>query len=137
KRMTYKEMREKLISLSELWYRVSTAGLSDAVNKVNGELGEKSLAPRVMFVEIEFWPEHSCSASNTLLWNFMFGSTNLSGFRKIIIALSLGTAAYKPDDNVRESRINSCNETFKAVKGLKETELDKKDRKNRLLICHY
>ena len=136
-RMTYKEMREKLIGLSELWYKVSTAGLSDAVNKVNGELGEKSLAPRVMFVEIEFWPEHSFSASNTLLWNFMFGSTNLSGFRKIIIALSLGTAAYKPDDNVRESRINSCNEKFKAVKGLKETELDKKDRKNRLLICHY
>ena len=136
-RMTYKEMREKLINLSELWYQVSTGGLSEAVSKVNAELRDKSLSPRVMFVEIEFWPEHSFSASNTLLWNFMFGSTNLSGFRKIIIALSLGTAAYKPDDDVRESRIRSCNETFKAPQGRKETEPEKRDRKNRLLICRY
>ena len=116
-RMTYKEMRERLIALSELWYKVSTASLSEAVSKVNEELGEKSLPARVVFVEIEFWPEHSFSASNTLLWNFMFGSTNLSGFRKIIIALTLGTAAYKPNDDVRESRIKSCNETYKAPKG--------------------
>ncbi|MEP6912663.1 MAG: SGNH/GDSL hydrolase family protein [bacterium] len=136
-RMTYKELREKLIALSELWYTVSTRGLSEAVSEINAELGEKSLSPRVMFVEIEFWPEHSFSASNTLLWNFMFGSTNLSGFRKIIIALSLGTAAYKPNDDVRESRIRSCNETFKAPKGQKETEPEKRDRKNRLLICRY
>jgi len=141
--MTYKEMRERLITLSELWYKVSTSSLSEAVSKVNAELGEKSLPPRVMFVEIEFWPEHSFSASNTLLWNFMFGSTNLSGFRKIIIALSLGTAAYKPNDDVRESRIKSCNETYKAPKGGKdgkdgkETEEEKRDRKNRLLICRY
>ena len=136
-RMTYKEMREKLITLSELWYKVSTWELSEAVRKVNAELGERSLSPRVMFVEIEFWPEHSFSASNTLLWNFMFGSTNLSGFRKIIIALTLGTAAYKPNDDVRESRVRSCNDTFKAPKGQKETEPEKRDRKNRLLICRY
>jgi len=136
-RMTYKEMREKLINLSELWYQVSTGGLREAVSKVNAELGEKSLSPRVMFVKIEYWPEHSFSASNTLLWNFMFGSTNLSGFRKIIIALTLGTAAYKPNDDVRESRVRSCNETFKAPKERKETETEKRDRKTRLLICRY
>jgi len=140
RRMTYKEMRERLIMLSELWYKVSTASLSEAVNKVNGELEEKSLPARVLFVEIEFWPEHSFSASNTLLWNFMFGSTNLSGFRKIIIALSLGTAAYKPNDDVRDNRIRSCNETYKAPKAgkdRKETDEEKRDRKNRLMICRY
>jgi len=142
-RMTNKETRERLITLSELWYKVSTASLSEAVNKVNEELGEKSLPARAVFVEIEFWPEHSFSASNTLLWNFMFGSTNLSGFRKIILALSLGTAAYKPNDDVRDSRIKSCNETYKAPKARKdskdskETEEEKRDRKNRLLICRY
>jgi len=136
-RMTYKEMRDKLIALSELWYTVSTLGLSGAVSEVNAELGEKGFSRRVTFVEIDFWPEHSFSASNTLLWNFMFGSTNLSGFRKIIIALTLGTAAYKPNDDVRESRVRSCNETFKAPKGQKETEPEKSDRKNRLLICRY
>jgi hypothetical protein len=135
--MTYKEMRARLIALSELWYKVSTASLSDAVAKTNKELGEKSLPARVEFVEIDFWPEHSFSASNTLLWNFMFGSTNLSGFRKIILAITLGTAAYKPNDDVREARIKSCNETFKAPKDRKETEEEKRDRKNHLLICRY
>jgi lysophospholipase L1-like esterase len=142
-RLTYKEMRERLIALSELWYKVSTASLGEAVSRVNAELREQQLPERINFVEIEFWPEHSFSASNTLLWNFMFGSTNLSGFRKIIVALSLGTAAYKPNDDVRDSRVKSCNETFKAPradkgsKAVKETEDEKRDRKNRLLICRY
>jgi hypothetical protein len=141
--MTYKEMRERLIALSELWYKVSTASLSEAVSKINAELGEKSLPEKVNFVEIEFWPEHSFSASNTLLWNFMFGSTNLSGFRKIIIAITLGTAAYKPNDDVREARIKSCNQAFKAPrtskngKEAKETDEQKRDRQNRLVICRY
>jgi len=142
-RMTYQEMRERLIALSELWYKVSTASLSDAVSRVNAELREQQLPERINFVEIEFWPEHSFSASNTLLWNFMFGSTNLSGFRKVIVALTLGTAAYKPNDDVRDSRVKSCNEAFKAPradkgsKAVKETEDEKRDRKNRLLICRY
>jgi hypothetical protein len=142
-RLTYKEMRERLITLSELWYKVSTASLSEAVSKVNAELGQKNLPERVSFVEIDFGPEHSFSASNTLLWNFMFGSTNLSGFRKVIIAITLGTAAYKPNDDVRDARVKSCNEIFKAPKSsknskdAKETEEQKRDRKNRLLICRY
>lgn len=135
--MTYKEMRERLMELSELWYTVSTASLGEAVSKVNEELGKKGLPAKALFVEIEFWPEHSFSASDTLLWNFMFGSTNLSGFRKIIVALSLGTAAYKPNDDVRDRRIKSCNETYKAPKGRKEPDDEKNDRKNRLLICRY
>ncbi len=90
-----------------------------------------------MFTEIDFWPEHSFSAANTLLWNFMFSSTNLSGFRQVIIALSFGTAAYKPDDDVRESRIKSCNETFKPPKEGKENEAEKRFRKDSLLICKY
>jgi hypothetical protein len=142
-RMTYQEMRERLIALSELWYKVSTASLSDAVSRVNAELREQQQPDRINFVEIEFWPEHSFSASNTLLWNFMFGSTNLSGFRKVIVALTLGTAAYKPNDDVRDSRVKSCKETFtaptadKGSKAVKETEDEKRDRKNRLLICRY
>jgi hypothetical protein len=67
----------------------------------------------------------------------MFGSTNLSGFRKIILAITLGTAAYKPNDDVRDSRIKSCNETFKEPKDRKETPEEKRDRKNHLVICRY
>jgi hypothetical protein len=137
RRMTDKEMRERLIALSELWYKVSTATLSETVSKVNEELVGKALPARIRFVEIDFWPEHSFSASETLLWNFMFGSTNLSGFRRIIVALSLGTAAYKPDDEVRESRAKSCKETYKSPKERKETEAEKRLRKDSLLICRY
>jgi hypothetical protein len=136
-RLTYKEMRKRLIALSELWYKVSTASLAEAVASTNKELGEKSLPARVEFVEIDFWPEHSFSASNTLLWNFMFGSTNLSGFRKLILILTLGTAAYKPNDDMRASRIKSCNQTFKAPKDRKEKPEEKDARKNHLMICRY
>lgn len=137
RRMKDKEMRAQLITLSEVWYKVSTASLSEAVTKVNKELEEKNLPPRVTFVEIEFWPEHSFSATETLLWNFMFGSTNLTGFVKILVILSLGRAAFKPNDVVRESRVRSCNETFKAPKDKKESKAEERQRKDSLLICRY
>jgi len=137
KRMSDKEMRDRLIKLSELWYRESTADLREAVNTMNSELAAQNLPPRVSFVEIDFWPEHSFSAAETLLWNFIFGSTNLSGLRKFIVILSFGTNAYKPNDEVRESRIRSCKETFKEPKGVKETPAEKSARKDRLLICRY
>jgi hypothetical protein len=137
RRMTDKELRERLIKLSELWYRVSTEDLREAVETMNSELAAKGLPRKVSFVEIDFWPEHSFSAENTLLWNFVFGSTNLSGLRKFIVILSFGTTAYKPNDQVRESRIRSCNETYQAPKDVKETPAEKSSRKDRLLICRY
>jgi hypothetical protein len=137
RRMTDKEMRERLIKLSELWYKVSSGDIREAVETINSELASKNLPPQVSYVEIDFWPEHSFSADNTLLWNFIFGSTNLSGLRKFIVILSFGTNAYKPNDEVRESRIRSCNETFKAAKGVKESPAEKSSRKDRLLICRY
>jgi lysophospholipase L1-like esterase len=137
RRMTDKELRDRLIKLSELWYRASTADLRAAVDTVNTEYSAQGLPPRVSFVEIDFWPEHSFSAAETLLWNFVFGSTNLSGLRKFIVIISFGTNAYKPNDAVRESRNRSCKETFKEPKDIKETPAQKSDRKDRLLICRY
>jgi hypothetical protein len=137
RRMSDKEMRDRLIKLSELWYRASSADIHEAVETLNAELAARSLPPRVSFVEIDYWPEHSFSADDTLLWNFIFGSTNLSGLRKFIVILSFGTNAYKPNDEVRESRNRSCNETFKAPKDVKETPAEKSSRKDRLLICRY
>jgi len=137
RRMTDKQLRDRLIAISELWYKVSTASLEEAVAKVNKELGVRDGPPRITFVEIGFSPEHSFAAASTLLWNFMFGSTNLSGFRKVIVTLSFGTAAYKPNDSVRESRVKSCNETFKKPKGIKESKADKRSREDHLLICRW
>ncbi|HEV2883950.1 MAG TPA: hypothetical protein VGW36_03775 [Pyrinomonadaceae bacterium] len=137
RRLSDKELRMRLIALSNLWYNASTSSLSEAVRSVNAELIERSLSPRIRFVEIDFGPEHSFAAADSLLWSFIFNSTNLSGFRKIIVALSFGTDAYKPNDDVRESRIKSCKATFKERKDRKETKAEKQYRKDKLLICRY
>ncbi|MEP6568767.1 MAG: SGNH/GDSL hydrolase family protein [Acidobacteriota bacterium] len=132
--MTDKEMRERLIAISDEWYRTSTASLADAVIKTNR--GGPS-SPKVMFAEIQFGPEHLFAAPETLLWTFLFTSTKVSGFAKVVVLLSFGTAAYKANDHVRESRIRSCEETFMKPKGIKEDKKVKEDREDLLLTCRY
>lgn len=135
-RMTDKEMRQRLIAISDEWYKTSTASLAEAVVKTNSA-GTPGLFPRVLFVEIQFGPEHVFAAPDTLLWNFMFASTNVSGFTKIIVLLSFGTAAYKPNDHVRESRVSACEQAFKKPKGIKEDKKVKAAREDLFLICRY
>lgn len=142
RRMTDKEMRQSLIAISDEWYKTSTASLTEAVRKTNALTESqlswlKSSPPRVSFVEIQFGPEHVFAAPETLLWNFMFGSTNVSGLTKVIVLLSFGTAAYKPNDHVRETRVKSCEETFKKPKGIKEDKNQKAAREDLRLICRY
>jgi lysophospholipase L1-like esterase len=137
RRMTDKEMRQRLIAISDEWYKTSTSSLADAVMKINGAASVGSSSPKVTFVEIQFGPEHVFAAPESLLWNFMFASTNLSGFAKVVVLLSFGTAAYKTNDHVRESRIKSCEQTFKKPKGIKEDKDQKNARKDLFLICRY
>jgi lysophospholipase L1-like esterase len=92
---------------------------------------------QMLFVGIEYSPEHAFSAPDTLLWNFMFGSTNLSGLRHAIVVLTLGTAAYKPNDEVRDRRSKSCKETYKRPKGKREDKAQKELREVRDLACRY
>ena len=133
KEMSDKEMRSRLVAISDLWYRVSTASLRNAVNTVNSELAER----RIHFAEIDFQPEHAFAAPESLLWNFKFASTNLSGLRQAIVILSLGTAAYKPNDQVRELRSRSCKEIYEALKKKKETKQEKQVRESSYLACRY
>lgn len=135
RRMTDKEMRQRLVAISAEWYRSSTANLADAVMKANAGLPPSS--PKVLFAEIQFGPEHVFAAPETLLWTFLFASTNTSGFAKVVVLLSFGTAAYKANDHVRESRIKSCEATFKKPKGIKEEKAQKDARKDLFLICRY
>src|SRR5882672_7783318 len=137
RRMSDKEMRARLIAISDEWYKTSTANLVEAVVKTNAQAASDSSPPKVTFVEIQFGPEHVFAAPDTLLWNFMFASTNLTGFRKVIVLLSFGTTAYKTNDHVRKSRIESCEQTFKKPKGLKEDKDQKNARQDLFLICRY
>jgi len=133
RRMSDKEMRERLIAISDEWYKTSTASLMEAVSKTN----TADSIPKVNFVEIQFGPEHVFAAPDTLLWNFVFASTNASGFAKLIVVLSFGTAAYKPNDQVREARVKSCEQTFQKPKGIKEDKEQKNARRDLFLICRY
>ena len=135
RKMSDKEMRARLIAISDEWYKASTASLLEAVTKTNSAANSDS--PKVLFAEIQFGPEHVFAAPQTLLWTFLFASTNVSGFAKLVVLLSFGTAAYKANDHVRESRIKSCEETFKKPKATKETKKEKEDREDLFLICRY
>ncbi len=135
RKMSDKEMRARLIAISDEWYKASTASLLEAVRKTNSAANSDS--PKVLFAEIQFGPEHVFAAPQTLLWTFLFASTNVSGFAKLVVLLSFGTAAYKANDHVRESRIKSCEETFRKPKATKETKKEKEDREDLFLICRY
>lgn len=137
RKMNDREMKERLVANSETWYRVSTASLAQAVAAVNSDLRQAGSSQRVFFAEIEFSPEHAFSAPQTLLWNFKFASTNLSGLRKAIVILTLGTAAYKPDDDVRQVRSQACKEAYKKPRDRKETKDEKKRRELGELACRY
>jgi hypothetical protein len=136
-KMSDREMKDRLVANSEKWYQVSTASLAQAVAAVNSDLRQAGSSQRVLFAEIEFSPEHAFSAPQTLLWNFKFASTNLSGLRKAIVILTLGTAAYKPDDDVRQARSQACKETYRKPKDKKETKDEKKRRELGELACRY
>lgn len=137
RQLTDKERRERLIVNSEQFYTVSNASLREAIKQVNDELQARSSKQRILFADIEFWPEHAFSAKDTLLWTFVFASTNLSGFRKLLVILTFGTSAYKPNDTMRKERTESCKQTYKKPKGLKETKDQKRSRENYYLACRY
>lgn len=137
RRLSNKEMRERLMVNSEVFYENSTNSLRAAIKQVNEELQARGSKQKVLFADIQFWPEHAFSAPDTLLWTFVFDSTNLSGFRKFLIALSFGTGAYNANDAVRKERTKNCKEAFKKQKGRKETKDEKRWRESRLLACRY
>ena len=136
-RLNDKQRRERLILNSEEFYTVSNASLQAAIKQVNEELQARGSKQKVLFADIQFWPEHAFSAKDTLLWTFVFASTNLSGFRKLLVILTFGTSAYKPNDVVRKERVESCKETYKKPKGSKETKEQKQTRENYYLACRY
>jgi len=132
--MSDKEMRRRLVVISNLWHQVSTRSLTEAVQTVNAELAPD---PRIHFAAIDFQPEHAFAAPETLLWNFKFASTNLSGLRKAIVILTLGTAAYKTNDQLRELRSKSCKQIHDRMKKKNETKSEKDIRESSYLACRY
>jgi lysophospholipase L1-like esterase len=132
--MSDKEMRRRLVVISNLWHQVSTLSLSEAVQTVNAEFAPN---PRIHFAAVDFQPEHAFAAPESLLWSFKFASTNLSGLRKAIVIVTLGTAAYKTNDQVRELRSKSCKQIHDRLKKKNETKSEKDIRESSYLACRY
>ena len=54
-----------------------------------------------------------------------------------LIVLLFGKGCVQTKYVVRESRVRSCNETFRPPKDRKESKAEKRYRKDSLLICRY
>ena len=127
-RLSSKEVLERLTANSKEWYQASNRELSEAVRRVNEELGGGR--ERVMFARIEFPPEYAFAARKTRLWGL-----NRSPFRVMLAVLSFGKILLPGNDEVRRQRSASCKELFRREPN--ETAAQKKKRQNLLLLCRY
>lgn len=70
-RLNQEAIFKRIVANSDQWYRSSNKSLSEAVKKVNAELGDtSSFGGRVMFAEIDFLLEHSFRARKTQFVEF-------------------------------------------------------------------
>jgi lysophospholipase L1-like esterase len=124
--MSSKEVFERLKLNSREWYQASNSRLTEAVRKINAEVGQQ----RVVFAKIEFPPSYSFSAPQTHLWNF-----NRSPYRMALLFLSFGKVLLPSNDEVRKHRTASCNVLYREKPN--ETPQEKTDRKALRLFCRY
>jgi lysophospholipase L1-like esterase len=129
-KLSGKQLRERLIALSQSWHQVSNDVLRTAVNRTNAELTARSSRQRVVFVEIPFLPDYSFATRETRLWGF-----NNSFLRKLLVIISLGRIPLKTDDERLNQRVASCKEFYN--RPVNESSQDKKTRELRRTICRY
>ncbi len=128
--LSSREILERLIANSKVWYQTSNKSIAGASAKINSELESKGSRQRVKFAEARFLPEYSFGAPETRLWGF-----NKSPFRRLAVVASFGRVSLQTDDERRKQRIASCDDFFKEKAN--ETEEQKKERESRRLLCHF
>ncbi|MDX6443327.1 MAG: hypothetical protein QOH71_401 [Blastocatellia bacterium] len=127
-RMNDKQLHARLIEVSREWYEGSNEMLAGAAGKADAQLAARGSRQRVLFAEVKFLPEYSFAASQSRLWGF-----DASWIRKLLVILTLGRVTLKTNDEQRNQRGSSCNNTFKASAG--ETKQQKRDRESRIMLC--
>jgi lysophospholipase L1-like esterase len=127
-RMNDKQLHARLIEVSREWYEGSNEMLAGAAGKADAQLAARGSRQRVLFAEVKFLPEYSFAASQSRLWGF-----DASWIRKLLVILTLGRVTLKTNDEQRNQRGSSCNNTFKAPAG--ETKQQKRDRESRIMLC--
>ena len=126
--MNDKQLRERLIEISRVWYQASNRMLAATTEKVDAQLAAKGSRQRAAFAEIVFLPEHSFAAPQSRLWGF-----DASAIRKLLVILTLGRVTLKTNDEQRNQRGSSCKQALRP--SAPETKAQKKAREVRLLQC--
>lgn len=123
-----KELRERLIGISKMWYQVSDEKLADAARTVDAKMAALGSRQRVLFAGVKFLPEHSFGARESRFWGF-----DASPLRKLIVILAFGRVSIRTNDEQRNQRNASCKEAHQPPAG--ETKDQKWARKWRLMLC--
>jgi lysophospholipase L1-like esterase len=126
--MKDKQLRARLIEISREWYQTSNQMLAAATSKVDAQLAAKGSRQRTLFAEIAFLPEHSFAAPQSRLWGF-----DASFLRKLLVILTLGRVTLKTNDERRNQRGTSCQDTFR--RPARETKDQRRARENRIMLC--
>lgn len=125
-----KEMLERLVANSRVWYQTSNRTIAGVAAKINAELQSDGPRQTVSFAEIDFLPEYSFGAPETRLWGF-----NESPVRRLAVISTFGKVRLETNDERRRERIGSCNQFFKEKAN--ETAEQKRERESRRLLCHF
>jgi hypothetical protein len=125
-KVSSKEIFERLKVNSNQWHQTSTIRLTEAVRRINVELGRR----RIIFAKIDFPADYSFAAPKSHLWG-----PNRSPFRMTLLLLSFGKILLPSNDEVRKQRTSSCKEVYKKLPN--ETSEAQQDRKALRLLCRY
>ena len=123
-----KELRRRLIAISQEWYDASNEKLADSAKSVDAKLAASGSRQRTLFARVEFFPGYAFGSHESRLWGF-----DASPLRKLLVILAFGRVSIRTNDETRGQRSESCEKVFKRPEG--ETKDQKRAREWRLMLC--
>ena len=127
-RISDKELRRRLIAISQEWYDASNEKLADSAKSVDAKLAASGSRQRTLFARVEFLPDYAFGSHGSRLWGF-----DASPLRKLLVILAFGRVSIRTNDETRSQRSESCEQVFKRPEG--ETKDQKRAREWRLMLC--
>src|SRR5438309_4426848 len=129
-RISDKELRRRLIAISQEWYDASNEKLASAARSVDARLTASGSRQRILFAKVEFLPDYAFGSHGSRLWGF-----DASPLRKLLVILAFGRVSIRTNDETRSQRSESCKEVFKRPEG--ETKDQESAREWRLMLCKW
>ena len=127
-RISDKELRKRLIAISQEWYDASNEKLANSAKSVDAKLAASGSRQRTLFARVDFFPDYAFGSHESRLWGF-----DASPLRKLLVILAFGRVSIRTNDETRSQRSESCEKVFKRPEG--ETKDQKKAREWRLMLC--